>query len=73
MHTIAKLYSIIKDSELFIDRSYSSTLICLFIVKKKRIMKYMTKIGQKTGMLKASKNVQNKAIRIALVEPYLKK
>ena len=33
----------------------------------------MTKIGQKTGMLKASKNVQNKAIRIALVEPYLKK
>lgn len=48
------------------------TLICLFIVIQKRVMKYMTKIGQNTGILKASKQVQNIAITIALVAEYLK-
>lgn len=37
------------------------TLICLFIVKKKRIKKYMTRIGQNTGTLKQSKKVVNVA------------
>ena len=30
----------------------------------------MTRMGQKTGILKASKNVQNVAIKIALVAEY---
>lgn len=34
--------------------------------------KYMTNIGQKTGTLKMSKNVQNEAITIDLVAEYLK-
>ena len=34
------------------------------------VMKYMTKIGQKTGMLKNSKKVQPKAITVALVAEY---
>ena len=34
------------------------------------VMKYMTKIGQNTGMLKKSKNVQVKAITVALVAEY---
>ena len=38
------------------------TLICLFIVMQKRVMKYMTRIGQNTGMLKTWKKVQQKAI-----------
>ena len=36
------------------------------------IKKYMTKIGQNTGMLKASKNVQKVATHTALVPEYLK-
>ena len=39
-----------------------TTLICLFIVMQKRVMKYMTRIGQNTGMLKTWKKVQQKAI-----------
>ena len=34
------------------------------------MMKYMTRIGQNTGILKASKNVQNIAMRIAFVAEY---
>lgn len=34
------------------------TLICLFIVIQNSVIKYITRMGQKTGMLKASKNVQ---------------
>ena len=37
----------------------------------KRTIKYMTKIGQNTGMLKNSKNVHVIAMTIALVAPYL--
>ena len=39
----------------------------------KSTIKYMTKIGQNTGMLKNSKNVHAMAITTALVAPYLKK
>lgn len=39
----------------------------------KRTMKYMTKIGQNTGMLKNSKNVHVIAMTIALVAPYLQR
>lgn len=34
------------------------------------VMKYMTKIGQKTGMLKQSKKVQTVAITVDLVTEY---
>lgn len=37
----------------------------------KRTMKYMTRMGQNTGMLKNSKNVHVIAITTALVAPYL--
>jgi len=35
-----------------------------------RVMKYMTSIGQKTGMLKNSKKVQQNAMKVALVAEY---
>ena len=38
------------------------TLISLFIVMQKRVMKYMTRIGQNTGILNTWKKVQQKAI-----------
>ena len=47
------------------------TFICLFIVMTKRTIKYTTKIGQNTGMLKNSENVHVIAMTIALVAPYL--
>jgi hypothetical protein len=34
------------------------------------VMKYITRIGQKTGMLKNSKNVHTKAITVAFVAEY---
>lgn len=37
---------------------------------QKRVMKYMTSIGQKTGILKKSKNVQKNAMRVDLVTEY---
>ena len=46
------------------------TLICLFMVIQKRVMKYITRIGQNTGILKNSKKVQAKAIVVALVAEY---
>ena len=46
------------------------TLICLFMVIQKSVMKYMTNIGQNTGILKSSKKVQPKAITVALVAEY---
>ena len=46
------------------------TLICLFIVMTKRVMKYMTRMGQKTGMLKNSKKVQPKPMSVAFVAEY---
>ena len=46
------------------------TLICRFIVIQNRVMKYMTRMGQKTGMLKKSKNVQTKAMTVAFVAEY---
>ena len=49
------------------------TRICLFIVITNRMIKYMTKIGQNTGILNASKNVHIIAMTTALVPEYLKK
>ena len=46
------------------------TLICRFIVMQNRVMKYMTRMGQNTGMLNSSKNVQKKAMAVALVAEY---
>lgn len=43
------------------------TLICLFIVMQKSMMKYITSIGQNTGTLKASKNVQIMAMTMPFV------
>jgi hypothetical protein len=52
---------------------YRLAFICLFMVNTKRMIKYITKIGQKTGILNASINVQIKAIIMARVLPYLAK
>lgn len=48
------------------------TLICLFIVIQKSMMKYITRIGQNTGTLKASKKVQIIATRMPFVAACLK-
>ena len=40
------------------------------MVMQKSVMKYITKIGQKTGILKNSKKVQIKAITVAFVAEY---
>ena len=45
-------------------------LICLFIVRKKSAQKYMSRIGQKTGMLKTEKKVRKKATQNAFVSEY---
>lgn len=47
-------------------------MICLFIVRKKRMMKYITSIGQNTGTLKNSKKVQKIAINVAFIAECLK-
>ena len=46
------------------------TFICRFIVMQNNVMKYMTRIGQNTGMLKKSKNVHTKAMTVAFVAEY---
>lgn len=43
------------------------TLICLFIVIQNSVMKYITSIGQNTGMLNASINVQKKPMIVLFV------
>lgn len=43
------------------------------MVTQNRRRKYKSSIGQNTGMLNTSKNVQNIAIQMACVAPYLKK
>ena len=40
------------------------------MVMQKSVMKYMTRMGQKTGMLKKSKKVQTKAMAVAFVAEY---
>ena len=40
------------------------------MVMQNNVMKYITKIGQKTGILKNSQKVQKKAIAVALVAEY---
>ena len=45
----------------------SPTLICLFMVMQKSMMKYITRMGQNTGTLKASKNVQIMAMTMPFV------
>lgn len=49
------------------------TMIWRFIVKKVRTKKYITKIGQKTGTSKISKNVRKKAINVDFMVLSLKK
>lgn len=46
-------------------------MICLFIVRLKRIIKYITRIGQNTGILKIGNRVSTKATKRALVPEYL--
>ena len=48
------------------------TMICLFIVIANNTMKYITNIGQNTGMLNTEKKVHVNAINIALVIECLK-
>lgn len=47
------------------------TMICLFIVMLKRMIKYITRIGQNTGILKIGNRVSTKATTTALVPEYL--
>jgi hypothetical protein len=47
-------------------------MICRFIVKQNRRIKYITSIGQKTGTSKISKKVQNKANRVDFIVQILK-
>lgn len=47
-----------------------STLIWRFIVRQNRVMKYITKIGQNTGILKTSKKVHTKAIIVDFETEY---
>ena len=49
-----------------LDQGYP-TLICLFMVMQKSMMKYITRMGQNTGTLKASKNVQIMAMTMPFV------
>lgn len=49
------------------------TLIWRFMVMQKSMMKYITRIGQNTGTLKASKNVQIIAMMMPFVAECLKK
>lgn len=53
-----------------IFRNCYPTLICLFIVIQNKVMKYITNIGQNTGMLKQSKNVQTTPIKVLFVTEY---
>lgn len=52
---------------------YRCLIMCLiwrFIVIQKSVMKYMTRMGQNTGTLKTSKNVQTMAIVVDFVMAY---
>lgn len=46
------------------------TFICRFIVIQNSVIKYMTNIGQNTGMLNTSKNVQIMPITVLFVVAY---
>ena len=62
------IYKHTRTSHISIHESvHALTLICLFIVMPRRMKKYITRIGQKTGILKTEKKVQKKAINIARV------
>ena len=54
-----------------VHTGHKPTFIWRFMVIVKRMMKYMTRMGQNTGMFKASKNVHIMPISIALVAEYL--
>lgn len=47
-------------------------MICLFMVMQKSMTKYITRMGQNTGTLNASKKVQTMATRMPLVAACLK-
>ncbi len=51
--------------------SVELTIICRFMVMVNRTMKYSTRIGQNTGMLKTEKHVQVSAMKVARVMEYL--
>lgn len=51
---------------------WNLTLICRFIVIQNKIIKQSNNIGQNTGILQNSKNVQINEIKVAMVDEYLK-
>ena len=62
---------VIKEEPQFLELVVEMfTLICRFIVMQNKVMKYMTRMGQKTGMLKNSKKVQKNAMTVAFVAEY---
>lgn len=61
---------IINNGKNFMILNIYYTLICLFIVTQNSVIKYMTKIGQNTGILKHSKKVHIKPITVLFVTEY---
>ena len=59
-----------RENIILTDHYMKLTFICRFIVMQNKVMKYMTRIGQNTGMLKKSKKVHTKAITVAFVAEY---
>ena len=59
-----------RERAILTDHYMKLTFICRFIVMQNNVMKYMTRIGQNTGMLKKSKNVHTKAMTVAFVAEY---
>jgi len=64
-------FDVSKDEPRFLEFDVEMfTLICRFIVMQNKVIKYMTRMGQKTGMLKNSKKVQKNAMTVAFVAEY---
>lgn len=59
-----------KINKIIENKMEKLTLICRFIVIQNNVIKYITNIGQNTGILKHSKNVQNKPINVLFVTEY---
>lgn len=65
------IFDVSKDEPRFLEFDVEMfTLICRFIVMQNKVIKYMTRMGQKTGMLKNSKKVQKNAMTVAFVAEY---
>lgn len=72
---ISMLYHVLKGNSWVIafvvtHQNFNFTFICRFIVMQNSVIKYITRIGQKTGTLKTSKKVQTIAMVVDFVMAY---